>query len=71
MSIQQPFSPEHTRPVLRADLRPDGREAAPLPIEPCILSQQLLGQGKEVFIDHHGAIYRLRETSLGKLILTK
>ena len=66
MNHQQSSSPE-PRPLLR----PEGRETAPLPVEPCILSQQLLGAGKEVFIDHHGAIYRLRETSLGKLILTK
>ncbi|HEY0817285.1 MAG TPA: hemin uptake protein HemP [Rhizobacter sp.] len=36
-----------------------------------ISSRQLLGDAKEVLIEHHGAIYRLRETSLGKLILTK
>ncbi|MET0333046.1 MAG: hemin uptake protein HemP [Rhizobacter sp.] len=70
MSIQQPSSLPEPRPLLRPALRPDGREAS-LPIDHCILSQQLLGAGKEVFIDHHGAIYRLRETSLGKLILTK
>jgi hemin uptake protein HemP len=51
---------------------PEGREATAPPLaEPRISSQQLLGAAKEVYIDHHGAIYRLRETSLGKLILTK
>ncbi len=39
--------------------------------EPRISSRQLLGDGKEVLIEHRGAVYRLRETSLGKLILTK
>lgn len=34
-------------------------------------SQQLFGLGHEVEIDHAGAIYRLRRTALGKLILTK
>ena len=35
-------------------------------------SRQLLGESGEVEIEHDdGAIYRLRRTSLGKLILTK
>jgi len=36
-----------------------------------ISSAQLFGKGTEVHIEHHGAIYRLRLTALGKLILTK
>lgn len=36
-----------------------------------ISSHDLLAGGIEVEIDHAGAIYRLRLTSLGKLILTK
>ncbi len=36
-----------------------------------ISSQQLLAGAKEVLIEHHGSLYRLRQTSLGKLILTK
>jgi hemin uptake protein HemP len=34
-------------------------------------SQSLLGGQREVEIDHGGAVYRLRVTALGKLILTK
>lgn len=34
-------------------------------------SQQLFGAHAEVTIGHGGAVYRLRITSLGKLILTK
>jgi hemin uptake protein HemP len=34
-------------------------------------SRELFGPGHEVEIAHAGAIYRLRRTSLGKLILTK
>jgi hemin uptake protein HemP len=34
-------------------------------------SADLLGQGKEVVIDHDGERYLLRFTSKGKLILTK
>jgi len=36
-----------------------------------ITSQQLFGEFPEVQIVHAGAVYRLRRTSLGKLILTK
>lgn len=34
-------------------------------------SQVLFAGAAEVEIDHHGVLYRLRQTSLGKLILTK
>lgn len=34
-------------------------------------SQALLGNDREVEIEHSGQLYRLRLTSLGKLILTK
>lgn len=51
---------------------------APRPAEPVaqaevprISSQQLLAGAKEVLIEHHGSVYRLRQTALGKLILTK
>lgn len=36
-----------------------------------VSSAQLFGTAVEVQIDHHGAVYRLKQTSLGKLILTK
>jgi hemin uptake protein HemP len=34
-------------------------------------SSELLGAAKEVEIEHGGMVYRLRQTALGKLILTK
>lgn len=34
-------------------------------------SRQLFQDGQEIDIDHAGSVYRLRITSLGKLILTK
>lgn len=34
-------------------------------------TEQLFGPRSEVEIEHRGSIYRLRITSLGKLILTK
>jgi hemin uptake protein HemP len=36
-----------------------------------ISSDQLLAGSNEVHIEHRGSIYRLKQTSLGKLILTK
>ena len=36
-----------------------------------ISSQALFGGVNEVEIEHNGLLYRLRQTSLGKLILTK
>ena len=36
-----------------------------------VTSQQLFAGAVEVQIDHRGVFYRLRQTSLGKLILTK
>jgi hemin uptake protein HemP len=36
-----------------------------------ITSIHLFAGATEVRIDHHGVIYRLKQTSLGKLILTK
>jgi len=37
----------------------------------CISSESLLAGANEVQIEHRGALYRLKQTSLGKLILTK
>ncbi len=34
-------------------------------------SQTLLGSAEQIEIKHRGQIYRLRRTTLGKLILTK
>ena len=48
-------------------------DAPPSPEPPPrrIDSKTLLGAAQEVEINHVGQIYRLRRTSLGKLILTK
>jgi hemin uptake protein HemP len=49
-----------------------GRDAS-LPVQPTRRwqSRELLGQAHEVEIVHGDQLYRLRLTSLGKLILTK
>ena len=49
--------------------RTDGARA--LAAKPRWASAQLLGGHQEVEIEHQGAIYRLRRTALGKLIITK
>lgn len=36
-----------------------------------LAAQDILGGGSEAEIEHNGAIYRLRLTAQGKLILTK
>lgn len=45
-------------------------QLAPAP-QPVLRSEQLFGGAQEVLIEHRGAFYRLKLTSLGKLILTK
>jgi hemin uptake protein HemP len=40
-------------------------------MQPRVRSEVLLQGGRELEIEHAGAVYRLRVTSLGKLILTK
>jgi hypothetical protein len=41
------------------------------PSTPRLRSDDLFGARREIEIEHAGAIYRLRLTSLGKLLLTK
>jgi hemin uptake protein HemP len=48
---------------------PPAPSAASLPQR--IDSALLLRGANELLIDHHGVLYRLRQTTLGKLILTK
>ena len=38
---------------------------------PTIASEALFAGATEVHIEHRGALYRLKQTALGKLILTK
>ncbi|WP_430765593.1 hemin uptake protein HemP [Roseateles flavus] len=45
------------------------RAAGPAPRR--LQSRDLLGQDRELEIEHAGQLYRLRLTQLGKLILTK
>ena len=45
--------------------------ASKLPVRRIIKSSDLLGASNELLIEHNGGIYSLRQTSNGKLILTK
>lgn len=76
MSCPPPFRPDPA-PAAAASAGPAGI-AAPAPTRraataglPCWRSEDLLAGGQEACIEHAGAAYRLRLTSLGKLILTK
>ena len=55
------------RPLPLGEGADEGRSAARR-----FTSEQLFtGGAVEVQIDHHGVLYRLKQTALGKLILTK
>lgn len=56
-------------PVPAAPSNPTPK-ATPAPL-PVLRSEQLFSGAQEVLIEHRGAFYRLKLTSLGKLILTK
>ena len=69
MTISSPPPEDMTRP---ASGRPvaEPRAAEPRPGEP-IASEALFAGAREVQILHRGSLYRLKQTALGKLILTK
>jgi hemin uptake protein HemP len=46
-------------------------EPGPAGAPPVLRSAELFGVHKEILIEHQAQLYRLRLTSLGKLILTK
>lgn len=50
---------------------PGARERPAKAAPRVLVSRELLGESREVIIEHDGDLYRLRCTSKGKLILTK
>ncbi len=54
----------------RTASRPQIKAVAP-PVRRTIKSSDLLAGENELLIEHNGGVYSLRETSNGKLILTK
>jgi hemin uptake protein HemP len=71
MSISRsaPLSATASQTVSAPDAQP--RAPAGLPARKRLSSHALLGGEREIEIEHAGQLYRLRLTSLGKLILTK
>jgi hemin uptake protein HemP len=52
--------------------RPQPRDLEPRQLGlPCLRSEELFGQQREIMIQHAGSLYRLRLTHSNKLILTK
>ena len=47
------------------------RRSFPAPAIRTMASETLFGGAGEVHISHRGSLYRLKQTALGKLILTK
>jgi len=65
-------TPPDPQPVVSppVDAQTVQQRATPEPVHR-ISSDELLAGALEVQIEHRGSLYRLRQTSLGKLILTK
>lgn len=57
-----------TSPALPSALTPP---APSTPMPPALDSQHLFAKTKEILIEHHGELYRLRLTRNDKIILTK
>lgn len=51
--------------------RPSTPRSVTAPVSRRLRSADLLGNEQQVEIEHGQSVYRLRQTSLGKLILTK
>lgn len=63
--------PHSADPSLRNTPGPACAAAVPDPRPAAVKSDALFDGAPELLIDHRGVMYRLRQTSLGKLILTK
>jgi hemin uptake protein HemP len=72
MTVRPPKAPG--RDDAAAAMPPAAPPAAPSPTAGAprpISSDALFGGASEVHIAHRGSLYRLKQTALGKLILTK
>ena len=68
--LHSPIGPRGITAAPETSMRSAASPAAPVP-RPRVPSNDILRGNAEVEIDHRGTLYRLRVTSLGKLILTK
>lgn len=63
---------DHSAADVRANTRPgDPGQAGRAEKARCVSSRQLFGGARELRIEHAGEVYLLRQTSSGKLLLTK
>jgi len=74
--VSAALHPALSPPALVTPARPDAAAAPLAPSGPtdaagAVASEVLFRGAGELLIDHHGTLYRLKKTSLGKLILTK
>lgn len=65
------ITPDASPPPARTEPSATARPPVSTPAPRRLHSRDLLGQGRELEIEHAGQLYRLRLTQLGKLILTK
>lgn len=63
--------PENTGPKTGADMTGEAVIASVAASMPVLDSKQLFGRAQEIGILHQGALYRLKITRQGKLILNK
>ena len=71
MSIEgRPPAPSSTRERTEPETQP-AQAAGRIAPARAIDSDRLFNGAAELLIDHHGVLYRLKRTALGKLILTK
>jgi hemin uptake protein HemP len=71
MSASETFETGASAVASDPPVAPPSSLAARAPKVRVLTSEQLFGGFPEVQIAHGDAVYRLRQTSLGKLILTK
>ena len=64
-------APDVRAPEAASPSPPPARRGFPAPAIRAIASETLFGGAGEVHISHRGSLYRLKQTALGKLILTK
>jgi hemin uptake protein HemP len=70
LPMRLPADPHGTPPGHDESMHTVASAAVAVP-RPRVASNDILRGSAEVEIDHRGTLYRLRVTSLGKLILTK
>ena len=72
MSIEgRPSAPASAHERTEREAQPAQAAGGRIAPARAIESDRLFNGAAELLIDHHGVLYRLKRTALGKLILTK